>query len=121
MVFQGATSFWETQLGSADFSNAGSLCHGWSALPAYHYHAHVLGVRPLENGFRRFTISPFPDRLWRARGAVPTPAGPIRIEWQKTDRGLAIQAAGPAELEPVAQPLEEAPIAEAQYNGRRLM
>ena len=38
MLDQGATSFWETIKGDADFSNAGSLCHGWSALPAYYYH-----------------------------------------------------------------------------------
>ena len=38
MLDQGATSFWETIKGDADFKNAGSLCHGWSALPAYYYH-----------------------------------------------------------------------------------
>lgn len=35
MLFNGATSFWETELGEKDFDNAGSLCHGWSALPVY--------------------------------------------------------------------------------------
>lgn len=38
MLDCGATSFWETIKGDADFSNAGSLCHGWSALPLYYYH-----------------------------------------------------------------------------------
>ena len=38
MLEQGATSFWETIKGDSDFANAGSLCHGWSALPAYYYH-----------------------------------------------------------------------------------
>ncbi len=38
MLNEGATSFWETIKGEADFSNAGSLCHGWSALPAHYYH-----------------------------------------------------------------------------------
>jgi hypothetical protein len=37
MLEQGATSFWETAKGEADFSGAGSLCHGWSALPIYYY------------------------------------------------------------------------------------
>ena len=37
MLDQGATSFWETELGEADFDNAGSLCHGWSAIPIYYY------------------------------------------------------------------------------------
>ena len=37
MLFQGATSFWETDIGAPDFGNAGSLCHGWSAVPAFVY------------------------------------------------------------------------------------
>lgn len=31
----GATTYWETILGEKDFNGAGSLCHGWSAVPAY--------------------------------------------------------------------------------------
>lgn len=38
MLLQGAATFWETEKGAADFENAGSLCHGWSAVPAYIYH-----------------------------------------------------------------------------------
>lgn len=38
MLNEGATTFWETIKGEADFSGAGSLCHGWSALPVYYYH-----------------------------------------------------------------------------------
>lgn len=37
MLRKGATSFWETIKGHADFANAGSLCHGWSAIPVYYY------------------------------------------------------------------------------------
>ncbi|MBR5499929.1 MAG: hypothetical protein IKV74_00210 [Clostridia bacterium] len=37
MLQKDATSFWETALGAADFEGAGSLCHGWSALPLYYY------------------------------------------------------------------------------------
>lgn len=35
MLFAGATTFWETDKGHTDFRNAGSLCHGWSAVPIY--------------------------------------------------------------------------------------
>jgi hypothetical protein len=35
MLSQGATTFWETLQGDRDFGNAGSLCHGWSAVPVY--------------------------------------------------------------------------------------
>ena len=37
MLYHGATSAWETKIGAADFSNAGSLCHGWSSIPIYYY------------------------------------------------------------------------------------
>lgn len=37
MLCDGATTFLETALGAADFGGAGSLCHGWSALPSYYY------------------------------------------------------------------------------------
>lgn len=37
MISQGATACWETLLGESDFDNAGSLCHGWAAMPVYYY------------------------------------------------------------------------------------
>ncbi len=36
MLEKGATTFWETISGAEDFNGAGSLCHGWSAIPAYY-------------------------------------------------------------------------------------
>ena len=38
MLSQGATSAWETLKGDADFDGAGSLCHGWNAIPIVYYH-----------------------------------------------------------------------------------
>lgn len=43
MLEQGATSVWETAEGAAAFDNAGSLCHGWSAVPVYYYHILING------------------------------------------------------------------------------
>ncbi len=36
MLDFGATSFWETIDGAEAFEGAGSLCHGWSAMPVYY-------------------------------------------------------------------------------------
>ncbi len=36
MLSQGADCTWETIEGKKAFGNAGSLCHGWSAIPAYY-------------------------------------------------------------------------------------
>lgn len=37
MIYAGATSYWETEAGEADFEDAGSLCHGWSAVACWVY------------------------------------------------------------------------------------
>ena len=37
MLDAGATSFWEVSEGWKAFGGAGSLCHGWSAVPVYFY------------------------------------------------------------------------------------
>ena len=37
MVEAGVGTVWETELGWHDFADAGSLCHGWSAMPVYYY------------------------------------------------------------------------------------
>lgn len=37
MLDQGATTFWETDLGAQGIDNKGSLCHGWATLPIYYY------------------------------------------------------------------------------------
>ncbi len=112
----GSTTCWETQYGAADFNNAGSLCHGWSALPVYYYHANVLGFRPLTPGFKKFLISPYCDGFHEAEGEVATPAGKIRVEWHKNGSGIVLNATGPKECKPVLVPSTGSEIVEAKYN-----
>lgn len=38
MIEYGTGTVWETEMGESDFGMAGSLCHGWSAMPIYYYH-----------------------------------------------------------------------------------
>lgn len=45
MLDQGATSVWETEKGADDFGGAGSLCHGWSAIPVYYFSRILLPKR----------------------------------------------------------------------------
>lgn len=118
MIFFGASTLWETAAGGADFDFAGSLCHGWSALPVYYHHAAILGVRPLAPGFRKFAIQVHPSRFADARGTVPTPFGMISISWEKEGKGLCIDAHGPQTCEPVLMPFPEAPYLKVRYNGK---
>ncbi len=46
MLEKGATSFWETDLGAADFVGGGSCCHGWSSIPIYLYLRYGAGIQP---------------------------------------------------------------------------
>ena len=48
------------------------------------FQTYLLGVEPLEPGFRTFRLAPQPpnDLAW-ARGRVPTPHGTIEVEWRR--------------------------------------
>ncbi|MEI8245300.1 MAG: family 78 glycoside hydrolase catalytic domain [Lentisphaerota bacterium] len=117
IVLSGATSLWETPTGAADFDGAGSLCHAWSSLPVYYYHAWVLGVRPLEPGFKKFLLSPCSGGFNAVKGSVATPSGFINVKWRESQNGLQLTATGPENLTPELALLEEAPIISATYNG----
>ena len=43
MLEDGATTFYETEEGWPAFERAGSLCHGWSAMPIHYYHLLKVG------------------------------------------------------------------------------
>ena len=117
MILAGATSLWETGKGAADFDGAGSLCHAWSSLPVYYYYAWVLGIRPLEPGFKKFLLSPCSGGFNAVKGSVATPSGFITVEWRKSGNGLQLTATGPENLTPVLAALEETPVDSATYNG----
>ena len=46
MLFSGTSAFWEVEEGADGFDRAGSLCHGWSAVPIYIYYRYALGITP---------------------------------------------------------------------------
>ena len=75
MLYHNATSFWETLKGDADFDQAGSLCHGWSAIPVIIYYKYILGVSPKSAGFTDYTFLPKTTPIISAEGVVPKPDG----------------------------------------------
>jgi len=89
MLFRGATSFWETILGADDFDYAGSLCHGWSAVPIYLFGRYLLGVYPENPGFEGWRPGFALGAQERAEGVVPTPRGSIRVTVQ--EQGLCYE------------------------------
>ena len=97
MLAEGATSFWESydlrwpktnfHLSLQADGTSGyfvSLAHGWSSGPAAWLVENVLGVQPAAPGYDSVDIRPSLLGLRFARGSVPTPHGPIRIDIDAT-------------------------------------
>ncbi len=99
MLAAGATTFWETTRGASDFHNAGSLCHGWSAVPVYVIFHDVLGVRPLEPGFRAFAVDPLWQAVGTGSGSVPVPGGEITVGWKTEGGQVDLQVTSPDGME----------------------
>lgn len=89
MLSQGATTFWEgyeiNQSGKDLYEfykrpYGKSLCHAWSAGPAAFLPSEILGLHPLEDGWKRFSVNPNLGTLKWVSATVPTPYGNIVID-----------------------------------------
>jgi alpha-L-rhamnosidase len=118
IVLADATSLWETVAGSKGMGGAGSLCHAWSSVMPYFCSAYVLGIRPRQPGFREFLVQPYPAHLTHAEGGVPTPAGEIRVSWQRQGDGLTVEVSHPQGLTPVLEAYPEYPILKTKLIAR---
>ena len=73
--------------------------HAWGAAPANLIPRGLMGVQPLEPGFRRFRIKPQVDTLSRASLRMPTVRGEIAVSFTRTarlNRPLALMVTVPA-------------------------
>ena len=64
-----------------------SFCHGWASGPTAWLSRHVLGVVPVEPGFRKVLIDPNLGDLEWAEGTFPTPYGLIEVRHRKNPDG----------------------------------
>lgn len=69
-----------------------SLCHGWAGGPAAWLINHVLGLRFLEPGGHLVEARPSLGGLSWAKGAIATPYGPVRVEYERTGDGTVSSA-----------------------------
>jgi alpha-L-rhamnosidase len=89
---------WET-LGpdaTPKFGPGTSLAHPWSSGPTSGLSKYVLGVRPVQPGYKTWLVEPQPGDLGWAVGTVPTPYGPIAVSWQRASPGLRLEVWVPA-------------------------
>jgi len=61
--------------------------HAWGAAPGNIIARYVMGVRPLEPGFKKVLIQPQPASLQHASAIVPTIRGPVRVSFQNPTAG----------------------------------
>lgn len=106
MLEAGATTFWEGVVlaPASDYHHAlttysaygsyrMSLCHSWASTPIVWLNKHVLGVQPLEPGYREYVFEPHPvTGVTRCAGVVGTPRGLIAAEWRWEDGRLIAKA-----------------------------
>ncbi len=62
--------------------------HAWGAIPAYVITRNILGIEPLEPGFRKVLIKPQPGSLERAEIKSPTIRGPIHAKFNREPEGI---------------------------------
>ena len=73
-----------------------SLAHGWGSGPTSALSKYVLGVRPVQPGYKTWLIEPQPGDLSWAEGRVPTPFGPITANWKNAPDRFALDVVVPA-------------------------
>lgn len=83
MVESGATITWEAW--DMKYKSNQDWNHAWGAAPANLLPRYVLGAEALTPGWQTARIRPQPSGLSFAKGKVPTPHGPILIEWEQGD------------------------------------
>ena len=107
-----SSTWWEVIDGIRYGAGSGSLCHGWSAAPAFYDSSYILGITPLTPGYRTFRFSPYSGGMDHASGTVATPHGTITVSWRKTAEGLKAELTLPAGCEAVLMPYPEEPVAD---------
>jgi hypothetical protein len=87
MVNSGTTITWEAW--DQKYKPNQDWNHAWGAAPANLLSTYVLGVRPAVPGWKTARISPRTGDLAFAKGKVPTPRGPVLIDW-KNEGGFVL-------------------------------
>lgn len=83
MVESGTTISWEAW--DQKYKPNQDWNHAWGAAPANLLPRYILGVEPLMPGWETVQIHPYTAGLTHAKGKIPTPRGPIEIDWTSTE------------------------------------
>lgn len=73
-----------------EMGDQGDLSHGWIATPLCQMSENILGVRAEAPAYRTLSIRPTLCDLAWAKGSVPTPHGPVNVNWRRAGDGLTL-------------------------------
>jgi hypothetical protein len=99
MLNKGATTFWEAYNTRDSYTRqysfysrpfGKSLCHAWSSGPAAFLPSELFGLKPLEDGWKRFTLQPNLGSLTWASVCVPTQYGIITVDIENKNMRVSI-------------------------------
>ncbi|MCG6187664.1 alpha-L-rhamnosidase C-terminal domain-containing protein [Maribellus maritimus] len=99
MLAEGATTFWEAydtkesnekQYAFYGRPYAKSLCHAWSSGPAAFLPSELFGLKPLEDGWKRFSLQPNLGNLKWASVCLPTKYGNIIVDVENDSIQISI-------------------------------
>jgi len=80
MVESGTTITWEAW--DQKYKPNQDWTHAWGAAPANLLPRFVLGAQPLAPGWKQALVEPHPGSLASAAGKIPTPIGPVLMDWR---------------------------------------
>lgn len=91
-------TFWENLSTSGkQATDQTNMAHGWSTMPTSALSKYVLGIRPVDAGYKTWLVQPHAGDLEWTRGQAPTPHGPIVVDWSHdTAVGFAMHVEAPA-------------------------
>jgi alpha-L-rhamnosidase len=105
-VKHGATSIWERwngwtpENGYADPGMNSFAHYAFGAVGQFMWET-VIGLSPLEPGYKRFLVAPEPGPLEHAEGVFDSIAGQIRVAWKATGAGVGLDVTVPPSTEAV--------------------
>jgi alpha-L-rhamnosidase len=94
ILARGGTFTWEAW--DPSDAEGDSMSHGWGDTALVAIQELLLGVRPTAPGMSAVEIRPPSAGLASARGRVPTPYGPIDVDWRRTAGRVALHVRVPA-------------------------
>jgi len=92
--------------------------HAYGTSAHLHFYNNILGIRPLEPGFRRALIAPHPGDLEWAEGQIPTPLGTIQVSWKVIGSAFVMDVEAPEACVCEVVPPENWADCQVRINGK---